>query len=108
MWYGGIVPPGHTTFTRMRCGASSTASARVKPSSAAFVVSYCPMPARPITPDTHAPFPMAPPPAVPRGVVQEGPHPRRTQVRDGRLARVRGGQHVDAEDALPVLGVGLH
>ena len=31
-------------------GASSTASAREKPSTAALVVSYCPMPARPITP----------------------------------------------------------
>ncbi len=45
-----MVPPGHTALTRMRCGASSTASARVNPSTAALVVSYWPMPVRPITP----------------------------------------------------------
>ena len=62
MWYGVIVPPGHTAFTRIVCGASSMASARVKPSTAALVVSYWPMPARPLTPYTDETFTMVPRP----------------------------------------------
>src|SRR5688572_5817169 len=48
----------------MPCGASSTASARVSPSTAAFVVSYCPMPARPSTPNTEETLTIVPRPAV--------------------------------------------
>src|ERR1700730_4842108 len=64
MGHGVMVPPGHTALTRTRCGASSTASARVKPSTAALVVSYWPMPVRPISPYTDDTLTMVPRPVL--------------------------------------------
>ena len=59
---GGVkIGPGPTAFTRMPSGEWSAASARVKPATAALVVSYCKLPPPATTERTEATLTMAPP-----------------------------------------------
>jgi hypothetical protein len=55
------IGPGPTAFARMPSGEWSAASARVKPATAALVVSYCRLPPPATTERTEATLTMAPP-----------------------------------------------
>src|SRR4026207_2436211 len=60
-WNGVKIGPGPTAFTRMPSGEWSAASARVKPATAALVVSYCRLPQPATTERTEATLTIAPP-----------------------------------------------
>ena len=80
------MPPGQTALTLTPCAASSQAQVRVMEMMAPFVASYWPRSLRPISPWTEE-------------NIDDAGARRSPELRQGRLAAVRGAQQVDADDS---------